>query len=71
MVSEEVISSLFKTSEPNESVETLVCRSWFKVNKQVFNVNYEYNITAVDGGDDNAEQRHDAPRQLDQDELCS
>ena len=30
------------------SRETLVCRSWFKVKKQVFNANYEYEITAVE-----------------------
>jgi len=49
MVSEAVRSSLLKKSEPYETGETLVCRSWFKVKKQVFNVNYEYNITAVEG----------------------
>ena len=49
MVSEEVRSRLLKKSEPYESGETLVCRSWFKVKKQVFNVNYEYEITAVEG----------------------
>ena len=49
-VSEEVRSRLLKKSEPYESGETLVCRSWFKVKKQVFNVNYEYEITAVEGG---------------------
>ena len=49
MVSEEVSSRLLKKSEPYESGETLVCRSWFKVKKQVFNVNYEYEITAVEG----------------------
>ena len=49
MVSEEVRSRLLKMSEPYESGETLVCRSWFKVKKQVFHVNYEYEITAVEG----------------------
>ena len=39
MVSEEVRSRLLKKSEPYKSRETLVCRSWFKVKKQVFNVN--------------------------------
>ncbi|MFM7981404.1 MAG: C-terminal helicase domain-containing protein, partial [Candidatus Fonsibacter sp.] len=34
---------------PYEPRETLVCRSWFKVKKQVFNVNYEYDIAAVEG----------------------
>ena len=48
MVSEEVRSRLLKKSKPHESGETLVCRSWFKVKKQVFNVNYEYE-TAVEG----------------------
>jgi hypothetical protein len=69
MVSEAVRSSLLKKIEPYETGETLVCRSWFKVHAQVFNVNYEYNITAVEG-DDNAEQCHDAPHQPDQKELC-
>ena len=26
----------------------LVCRSYFKLKKQVFNVNYEYKITALE-----------------------
>ena len=49
MVSEEVRSILLKKSQPHEPGETLVCRSWFKVKKRVFNVNYEYEITAVEG----------------------
>ena len=49
MVSEAVRSSLLKKSEPYETGETLVCRSWFKVKKQVFNMNYEYTITAIEG----------------------
>ena len=49
MVSEEVRSKLLKKREPYETRETLVCRSWFKIKKQVFNVHYEYNITAVEG----------------------
>ena len=49
MVSEKVRSMLLKTSEPYDSKETLVCRSWFKVKKQASNVNYEYEITAVEG----------------------
>ncbi|MFM7989450.1 MAG: hypothetical protein ACKPKO_60060, partial [Candidatus Fonsibacter sp.] len=48
-VSEQVRSILIKRSEPYEAGETLVCRSWFKVKKQVFNVNDEYEITAVEG----------------------
>ena len=48
-VSEEVRAKLLKKSQPYEVGETLVCRSWFKVKKQVFNVNYEYEITAVEG----------------------
>ena len=48
-VSEAVRSSLLNKSQPYEEGETLVCRTWFKVKKQVFNVNYEYNITAVEG----------------------
>ncbi|MFM7988257.1 MAG: hypothetical protein ACKPKO_53985, partial [Candidatus Fonsibacter sp.] len=40
-----------KLLKPYEVGETLVCRSWFKVKKQVFNVNYEYEITAVIEGD--------------------
>ena len=48
-VSEEVRSILLKKSQPYEPGETLVCRSWFKVKKQVFNVNYEYEIAAVEG----------------------
>ena len=49
MVSEAVRSRLLRKSETYESGETLVCRSWFKVKKQVFNVNYEYEKTAVEG----------------------
>ena len=49
MVSEEVRSRLLKKKEPYETGETLVCRSWFKLKNQVFNVNYEYKITAVEG----------------------
>ncbi|MFM7979534.1 MAG: hypothetical protein ACKPKO_09485, partial [Candidatus Fonsibacter sp.] len=48
-VSEEVRAKLLKKSQPYEVGETLVCRSWFKVKKHVFNVNYEYEITAVEG----------------------
>ncbi|MFM7990158.1 MAG: hypothetical protein ACKPKO_63665, partial [Candidatus Fonsibacter sp.] len=48
-VSEEVRAKLLNKSQPYEVGETLVCRSWFKVQKQVFNVNYEYEITAVEG----------------------
>ena len=49
MVSEAVRSILLQKSEPYEEGETLVRRLWFKVKQQVFNVNYEYNITAVEG----------------------
>ncbi|MFM7984945.1 MAG: ATP-binding domain-containing protein, partial [Candidatus Fonsibacter sp.] len=42
-------SILLKKSQPYEPGETLVCRSWFKVKKQVFNVNYECQIAAVEG----------------------
>ena len=49
MVSEAVRSNLLKKSEPYEEGETLVCRTWFKVKKQVFNVNYECTITAIEG----------------------
>ena len=49
MVSEEVRSRLLKKREPRETGKTLKCRSWFKLKMQVFNVNYEYNITAVEG----------------------
>ena len=48
-VSEAVRSSLLKKSEPYEEGETLVCGTWFKVKKQVFNVNYKYTITAIEG----------------------
>ncbi|MFM7980713.1 MAG: hypothetical protein ACKPKO_15475, partial [Candidatus Fonsibacter sp.] len=48
-VSEEVRAKLLKKSQPYEVGETLVCRSWFKVKKRVFNVNYEYEITAIEG----------------------
>ena len=50
MVSEEVRSRLLNKKEPYETGETLVRKSWFKLKKQVFNVNYDYNITAVEGG---------------------
>ena len=48
MVSEAVRSSLLKKSQPYEEEETLACRTWFKVKKQVFNVNYEYTVTAIE-----------------------
>ncbi|MFM7983143.1 MAG: hypothetical protein ACKPKO_27865, partial [Candidatus Fonsibacter sp.] len=41
-------AKLLKKSQPYEVGETLVCRSWFKVKRQVFNVNYEYEITAIE-----------------------
>ena len=49
MVSEEVKSRLLQKREPYETSETLGCKSWLKLKKQVFNVNYEYKITAVEG----------------------
>ena len=49
MVSEEVRSKLLKKNEPYKTGETLLCKSWFKLKKQVFNVNYEYTIMAVEG----------------------
>ena len=49
MVSEEVRSRLLKKKEPYETGEKLVCKSRLKLKKHVFNVNYEYNITAVEG----------------------
>ncbi|MFM7979272.1 MAG: hypothetical protein ACKPKO_08145 [Candidatus Fonsibacter sp.] len=48
-VSEQVRSILLKKSEPYEPRDTLVRRSWFKVKKQFVNVNYEYEVTAVEG----------------------
>ena len=45
MVGEEVRSR----KEPYEKGEPLVCKSWFKLKKQVSNVNYECKITAVEG----------------------
>ncbi|MFM7850634.1 MAG: hypothetical protein ACKO96_01645, partial [Flammeovirgaceae bacterium] len=38
--SEPIRSILLKKSGPYEPRETLVCISWFKVKKQVFNVTY-------------------------------
>ena len=49
MASEEVRSRLLKQREPHETSESLICRSWLKLKKQVCNVNYKYKITAVEG----------------------
>ncbi|MFM7989512.1 MAG: hypothetical protein ACKPKO_60380, partial [Candidatus Fonsibacter sp.] len=46
-VSEEVRAKLLKNSQPYEVGETLVCRSWSKVKKQVFNVYYKYEIADI------------------------
>ena len=52
MVSEAVRSSLLKKSEPHESWETLVCRSWFKVKKQEASPQRELRIQYHGGGGD-------------------
>ena len=46
-VSQEVRSELLRSEGEYAKGEILVCRSYFKVKKQVFNVNYEYKITDV------------------------
>jgi hypothetical protein len=46
-VSRRVRSELLKAEGEYAKGEVLVCRSYFKVKKQVFNVNYEYKITDV------------------------
>jgi hypothetical protein len=46
-VSKRVRSELLKAEGEYSKGEVLVCRSYFKVKKVVFNVNYEYKITEV------------------------
>ena len=47
-VSEQVRSELLKKSGEHSVREVLVCRTYSKKKKQVFNVNYEYKITALE-----------------------
>jgi hypothetical protein len=47
-VSKRVRSELLKKADEYSIGEVLVCRTYFKIKKQVFNVNYEYKITALD-----------------------
>jgi hypothetical protein len=46
-VAKEIRDKLNKSSE-YEVGEKLICREWFKVNKDVFNKNFEYGITSID-----------------------
>jgi len=46
-VAKEIRDKLNKSSE-YEVGEKLICREWFKVNKDVFNKNFEYEITSID-----------------------
>lgn len=46
-VSKRVRSELLQKKEEYCVGEVLVCRTYFKIRKQVFNVNYEYKITAL------------------------
>ena len=46
-VSNYVRSEILKKTNAYEVGEILVCRQWLKLKKVVFNVNYEYTITAV------------------------
>jgi hypothetical protein len=48
-VSDEVRYRIQQKWNAYEVGEVLVCRSWFKVKKVVFHVNYEYTITKVEG----------------------
>ena len=48
-VSKTVRETLLKKKVPYEVGEVLVCRTWFKMKKVVFQVNYEYAITGVAG----------------------
>ena len=47
-MSKQARSELLKKSDEYSIGEVLVCRTYFKVKKQVFNVNYEYKITALE-----------------------
>ena len=47
-VSRQVRSELLKKLGKYSVGEVLVCRTYFKIKKQVFNVNYEYKITALE-----------------------
>ena len=42
------IRDKLNTSSAYEVGEKLICREWFKVNKDVFNKNFEYEITSID-----------------------
>ena len=46
-VSKRVRGELLQKKEEYCVGEVLVCRTYFKIKKQVFNVNYEYKITAL------------------------
>ncbi len=48
-VSEEARQRIQQKREPYEVGEVLLCRSWFKVKRVVFHVNYEYTIAEVAG----------------------
>jgi len=47
-VSKMVRETILKKTTPYEVGEILICRSYFKMKRLVFNVNYEYTITAID-----------------------
>ena len=48
-VSEEARRRILNKLEPYEPGEVLICRSYFKMKKVVFHVNYEYHIEKVEG----------------------
>ncbi len=47
-LSKRVRGELLKKADEYSIREVLVCRTYFKIRKQVFNVNYEYKITALE-----------------------
>ena len=46
-VADKIRKKLNKTSD-YEVGEKIICRKWFKVNKDSFNVNFEYEIIKID-----------------------
>jgi hypothetical protein len=48
-ISEEARRRILKKLEPYEPGEVLICRSYFKMKRVVFHVNYEYHIEKVEG----------------------
>ncbi len=48
-MSKRINGEMFKKADEYSVGEVLVCRTYFKIGKLVFNINYEYKITALEG----------------------